>query len=164
MPWIKQGCIFTVIPQPGRTTHAQVPTPLVRKDYIRVYYACRRDGKSFPAFFDLSKDLKTILRHQADPIMEYGAAGMFDSDGIMPSCVMEDRDELYMYYIGWNARASGARYQNEIGIAVSLDGGETFKQKYPGPIIGRSPTEPGLAVMPFVMYENWFRKIGRAHV
>lgn len=156
--WKKQGCIFKLDDAPNRSNHTQVPTPYVMEDRIRLYYAGRSKGQGFPAFIDIDrKDFSKIIRHQEKPIMSLGKPGMFDSDGIMPSCVIENNGEICMYYIGWNARDFGARYHNEIGIAVSQDGGKTFKRKFQGPIIGRTPTEPGLAVMPFVMQDNWFR-------
>jgi hypothetical protein len=90
---------------------------------------------------------------------------MFDSDGVMPSTVVENEGELWMYYIGWNELKNTARYHNEIGIAVSIDGGETFHRKFEGPIMGRSKEEPGLAVMPFVYkgnfwsYRMWYQSL-----
>ncbi len=157
MGWIKQGRIFHLEDSPNRSNHVQVPTPFVMGDRVRVYYSCRNNGKSFVAYFDLEKDLKTILKVHEHPIMKLGKPGMFDSDGVMPSCVMRHRDEIWMYYIGWNSRSEGARYHNEIGLAISRDGGELFERKYEGPIIGRTRSEPGLAVMPFVLFKNWYR-------
>lgn len=164
MPWIKQGRIFNLEPSSCRTTHAQVPTPHVFDDFIRVYYACRdTHNQSYPAYFDLSRDLTTVLKVHETSVMERGRPGMFDANGIMPSCVITNGGELWMYYIGWNAlRGDGARYQNEIGIAVSKDNGESFQRMFEGPIMGRSPTEPGLAVMPFVMkdgdtFKMWYQ-------
>lgn len=159
--WKKQGRIFHLDEVPSRSTHTQVPTVLVKDDVVRLYYACRNNGKSFPAFVDLDRKTFEVVRVHEQPVMGLGKPGMFDSDGIMPSCVMslggEDSKHLWLYYIGWNAKSDGARYQNEIGLAESHDGGETFNHMYRGPIIGRSTTEPGLAVMPFVMYQNWYR-------
>lgn len=163
MTWIKQGRIFNLEPNTNRSTHAQVPTPYVMPDgNIRVYYSCRKDGRAFIAYFDLAKDLKTILKVHEDPIISHGKAGMFDADGVMPSCVIENNGELWMYYIGWSELKNTARYQNEIGIAVSRDGGSTFDRMFKGPIMGRSPTEPGLAVMPFIMrdqgvFKMWYQ-------
>lgn len=156
MVWTNARLIFRLEPHGCRSTHSQVPTPWVMPDgNIRVYYACRdTHNQSYPAYFDLSKDLETVLKVHETSIMERGKHGMFDSDGIMPSCVIQRGEELWLYFIGWNARAKGARYQNEIGIAVSRDGGETFERMFDGPIVGRSPTEPGLAVMPFVMKDD----------
>lgn len=157
MTWIKQGRIFHLEPAPNRSTHCQVPTPYVMENKIRVYYSCRNNGKSFIAYFDLAKDLKTILKVHEQTVFEHGKPGMFDADGVMPSCAIEKNGEIWLYYIGWSELKNTARYQNEIGLAVSKDGGETFERKFHGPIIGRSPTEPGLAVMPCVVYRNWFR-------
>lgn len=156
--WYKQGRIFHLEDGPNRSNHTQVPTVLVKDDVVRLYYACRNNGKAFVAYIDLDRrDLTRVMHVHEQPVFERGKPGMFDSDGVMPSCIIENHGELWLYYIGWNARAEGARYHNEIGIAVSTDGGETFERKFDGPVIGRSLTEPGLAVMPFVMFQNWFR-------
>ena len=114
MTWTNQRRIFNLEPAEWRSSHVQVPTPYVMKDWIRVYYAGRRNGQSYPAFFDLDFDLKTILRVQTSPIMEMGQPGMFDSDGIMPGCIVDHpaANELWMYYTGWNSRSTGARYHN----------------------------------------------------
>lgn len=160
--WNKQGRIFNLEPAPNRSTHAQVPTPYVMKDRVRIYYACRNNGKAFIAYFDLSKDLKTIIHRHDEPILKSGQPGNFDADGVMPSCILPVGDELWLYYIGWSELKNTARYQNEIGIAVSKDGGETFTRMYNGPIMGRTRMEPGLAVMPFVMrdegvFKMWYQ-------
>lgn len=154
MAWVNPRRIFHLENAPNRSNHCQVPTPLVFDNFVRVYYSARRHGQAFITFFDLAHDLKTILYHHEKPLMELGKPGHFDSDGMMPSCIVQHGDELWLYFIGWNARAKGARYQNEIGLAMSKDGGETFARMFEGPIIGRSPTEPGLAVMPFVMLDD----------
>lgn len=155
MTWIKHGRIFLLDDAPNRSNHAQVPTPYVMTDKIRVYYSCRNNGKSFIAYFDLAKDLKTILKVHEQPIFKHGHPGMFDADGVMPSCVIENKGELWMYYIGWNELKNTARYQNEIGLMVSKDGGETFHRKFLGPIMGRNPQDCGLVVMPFVMKDDY---------
>lgn len=152
--WIKQGRIFYLEPAPNRSTHAQVPTPYVMEDRIRIFYACRNNGKAFVAYFDLAKDLKTILKVHEQPVFDKGKPGMFDADGVMPSCVLPVGDEIWLYYIGWSELKNRSRYQNEIGIAVSKNNGETFERMYEGPIMGRSRMEPGLAVMPFVIKDG----------
>lgn len=151
---LKHGRIFHLTLAPNRSTHCQVPTPYVFNNFIRIYYSCRNNGKAFIAYFDLAKDLRTILKVHEQPILEKGKPGMFDADGVMPSCVIENSGELWMYYIGWNELKNTARYQNEIGLAISKDGGDTFQRAYEGPIMGRSRTQPGLAVMPFILKDD----------
>ena len=157
--WTNPRRIFNLEDSPGRSNHAQVPTPWAMKDRIRIYYAGRNNGKSYPTYFDLSHDLKNILYVHSKPIMAGASPGMFDADGVMPSCVIERNGELWMYYIGWNELKNTARYQNEIGLAISKDGGETFQRKFMGPIMGRSAMEPGLAVMPFVIEDKGIFKM-----
>lgn len=164
MPWIKKGCVFHLGESANRSPHCQVPTPLIMDDRVRVYYAGRRNGMAFPAFFDLDRnDLETVLQANEQPIMNFGVAGAFDSDGIMPSCIITNKttylggDEIRMYYTGWNEKTKTARYHNTIGMAVSKDGGNTFEQKFDGPLFDRDIKFPGLSVTPFVMYRNWWR-------
>lgn len=153
--WVKQGRIFHLEPSPNRTTHCQVPTPYTMPDgTTRVYYACRSNGKAFVAYFDLEKDFKTILKVHENPVFQHGEPGMFDSDGVMPSCIIPHGKELWLYYIGWNEKTKTARYHNSIGIAVSKDGGETFERMFNGPIMDRIPNEPGLCVMPAIIKVN----------
>lgn len=154
MTWNKQGRIFNLEEAPNRSTHCQVPTPFVFDNFVRIYYSCRNNGNAFVAYFDLAKDLKTILKVHEQSVFTHGKPGMFDADGVMPSCILPMGDEIWLYYIGWSELKNTARYQNEIGIAVSKDCGETFERMFDGPIMGRSTTEPGLAVMPFVRQEN----------
>lgn len=153
--WHKQGRIFHLEPAPGRSTHTQVPTALVKEHVVRLYYSCRNKGKSFVAYIDLErKDLSKVVHRHDDPVLSHGEPGMFDSDGVMPSCIIEFNRQIWLYYIGWNARADGARYHNEIGLAVSNDGGETFERKFLGPIMSRDKCEPGLAVMPYIIHDR----------
>lgn len=154
MTWIKQGIVFNLNDGSNRSNHTQCPTPYVMQDRIRVYYSCRNNGCSFPAFFDLSKDLKTVLKVYEQPIMDLGNPGEFDSDGIMPGCIIENDNELQMYYTGWNEKSKTARYHNAIGLAVSIDGGLTFKKKFKGPILDRNHAEPDLHCTPFVIKDN----------
>lgn len=157
MTWVKQGRIIWLassVLYPEDSNHMQVPTPYIMEDRIRVFYASRNKGKAFVAYFDLSKDFTTVFKAHREPVFEHGKHGMFDSDGVMPSCIIENNGDLWMYYIGWSELKNTARYQNEIGIAVSKDGGDTFERMFSGPIIGRSQNEPGLAVMPFVIKDD----------
>jgi sucrose-6-phosphate hydrolase SacC (GH32 family) len=162
MKWVKRGFIHSLPDSLTRTNHMQVPTVILREHSIRIYYAGRKNGMAYPAYIDIGRksflhDKIHIEKHHESTVMEIGNPGMFDSDGIMPSCIVENNGELWMYYIGWNEKTKTARYHNAIGLAVSTDGGETFKRKFQGPIIDRTKDEPGLAVMPYVMFKNWWR-------
>lgn len=160
MKWKSLGIVYALQAVEEFSAHTQVPTPVILGDVVRVYYACRMHGMSYPAYFDLDKnDMKTVVEEDALPIMKLGEPGMFDSDGIMPGAVIPDGDELWMYYTGWNEKTKTARYHNAIGLAVSKDGGRSFKQKFDGPIIDRTKDWSGLAVTPFVMRDEDYWKM-----
>ncbi|MCE2949228.1 MAG: hypothetical protein ACK515_29305 [bacterium] len=153
--WRKLGQVFD--PREHREwagSHAQVPTVLVLPDRLRVYYAARgADGRSYPTFIDLDRDDPTRLLgcHRA-PVLGLGAPGTFDDEGVMPAWVHQREGRVWMYYSGWNRRLT-VPYHNATGLAVSEDGGVSFRRAYEGPVLDRTPEEPYLAVTPWIECE-----------
>ncbi|MHB8414462.1 MAG: glycoside hydrolase family protein [Acidiferrobacteraceae bacterium] len=129
----------------------QVPTPLVMPSVIRIYFAARgMDGRSFPAFVDVSRSnpLQVLAVHDA-PILTYGPPGTFDDDGIMPACAILVGSDVWLYYSGWNRRRN-IPYHNTTGIAIARDG-LVFSRMFNGPILERTHLEPYMAVTPWVI-------------
>ncbi len=155
MIWRKLGIVFGQSDFSDFSTHAQVPTPFVLDDKIRVFYAARNSqGKSFTTFvdLDLSNPQKIIYSHKK-PVMGFGQPGTFDDEGVMPSFVIRKEDRLWMYYSGWNQRVT-IPYHNSTGLAVSSDNGLSFQRLFEGPVMDRTPNEPYLAVTPTIIQEN----------
>src|SRR5690349_3625381 len=97
MGWIKQGRIFDPAAHPEwAVSHAQVPTVLVLRDRLRIFYADRnRNGKSYTTYLDVSRrDPSTVLGYHKEPIMPLGAPGTFDDEGMMPSCIVRHRGRI----------------------------------------------------------------------
>ena len=143
MKWHKQGLIFCASGQYGwMRSHAQVPTPLVLKDRLRVFFATRsEDGVSRPTFIDLDiEDPSRILYLNNEPILELGEAGMFDEHGIIPNHVFRHEDKVILFYVGWSRRQS-IPYSNWMGMAISDDNGVTFRKAFKGPILDRTRDE-----------------------
>jgi predicted GH43/DUF377 family glycosyl hydrolase len=134
-------------------THAQVPTALVLPDRIRVYFSSRpRQDLSLTAYVDLDPlQPERILHVAAKPILEPGGPGSFDEHGIMPAAVVADGDVVRLYYSGWSRLNGKAPYHNSTGLAVSEDGGQTFRRLVPGPVLDRSAQEPFSATSPAVL-------------
>ena len=154
--WKKLGRIFHLGPSSDRsTTHTQVPTALIKRDVVRVFFAPRNnDGKSYLAYVDFARDdLTKVVGKNMQSAMEFGKPGTFDDEGIMPAYVISQPDGIWMYYSGWNRRIS-VPYHNSTGLAVSHDGGNTFVRKFEGPVMDRTPEEPYLAVTPSVLRED----------
>jgi predicted GH43/DUF377 family glycosyl hydrolase len=156
MKWQKQGLIFSPNGAAGwMKSHAQVPTPLVGEGFIRVYFSSRPESNlSLTTFVDLDIDNPgKILRLHPAPILELGKPGTFDEHGIMPSCAVRNGSKVYLYYSGWS-RGASVPYTNSTGLAVSDDGGQTFKKISDGPILAKSAHDPYSATSPFVLKEG----------
>lgn len=143
MRWIKKGKIFTASGQAGwMHSHTQVPCALVLDDKIRVYFSTRpQDGMSRTAMIDLDLDDPTrILRLHETPVIDLGAAGMFDEHGNIPNDVFRHDGKIYLFYVGWSRRET-IPYTNWMGLAVSSDEGATFTRAFQGPILDRTRDE-----------------------
>ncbi len=156
MKWQKKGLIFSPSDADGwMKSHAQVPTPLVCDNFIRVYFSSRPEPTlSLTTFVDLdAADPARILRLNTTPILELGKPGTFDEHGIMPSCAVRNGSKVFLYYSGWS-RGASVPYINSTGLAVSEDGGETFKKISEGPILSKSRRDPYSATSPVVLREE----------
>ena len=156
MNWQKKGLIFSPGMMDGwMKTHAQVPTPLVCDGFIRVYFSSRPERRlSLITFVDLDiNDPARILYINPDPILEVGKPGTFDEHGIMPSSVIRDGANVYLYYSGWS-RAASVPYTNSTGLAVSEDGGKSFRKLSQGPILSRGLHNPYSATSPCVLKDG----------
>ncbi|MCG8443809.1 MAG: hypothetical protein MI723_18570, partial [Caulobacterales bacterium] len=153
MRWIKKGLIFTASGEGGwMNSHAQIPSVLVMKDRLRIYFSSRRERTlSLTTFLDVDRDDPgRILYLHETPILEPGPPGAFDEHGVMPSSVLEHEGRVWLYYGGWSRRAS-IPYSNWTGLAWSEDGGRTFERAFPGPILDRTPQEIFSATAAFVV-------------
>ncbi len=155
MRWRIMGRIFDPAEHDWAGTHAQVPTPLVYEDKVRVFYADRfADGRSYTTYLDLDRrDLGRITYVHKAPILDFGAPGTFDDDGAMPSFAVRENGRVLLYYSGWN-RGVSVPYRNSVGIAVSDDDGDSFRRLYEGPVLDRNPLEPHIAVTPTLLKEG----------
>ena len=59
----------------------------------------------------------------------------------------------YLYYIGWTPQKT-VSYRLSIGLAISEDGGVSFKKVSHGPILDRSIDEPFFNTAPCVIKED----------
>lgn len=156
MQWNKQRQIFTLPPaHHWIKSHAQVPTVLVKSDRLRVYFATRpQQGLSLTTYVDLDlEDFSQILYLHEQPLLEQGSPGTFDEHGIMPASVLEKDGLVYLYYSGWS-QSVGVPYNNYTGVAISEDGGQSFKKYSQAPIIDRTLKELYSATSPCVRYEE----------
>jgi predicted GH43/DUF377 family glycosyl hydrolase len=120
-----------------------------------VYYGPRdQQNRTRTAWIDVDPaDPARILRVHDRPALDLGRLGTFDDSGVMPGAVAAVGDELYLFYTGWTGGVS-VPYRTAVGLAVSLDGGESFERVSEAPVIDRTPEEPFGALSPYVLYED----------
>ena len=152
--WRKEGLVYKC--DIFGTDYAQIPFIDPVSDTVwRIYYSTRtRDVVSYPFSLDVAAgDPKNILKVHDRPLLELGERGAFDDSGLTVSSIVNVGGRKYLYYIGWNQRVS-VSYALNIGLAVSEDGGSTFKKMFRGPVVDRSRFDPIFATAPCVVREE----------
>lgn len=154
--WQKKGLIYRPDGSLAHSrTHAQVPFAYKHKDFLRVYFSSRNDdGYSRPTFIDVDYDDPTKILYIHDRhVLDLGGPNEYDETGSMPAWFVDmPNGDILLYYTGWNRTWN--TYRLSMGLAVSQDGGLTFKKMFRGPIMDRSIHNPIWAAQPSVMYIN----------
>lgn len=149
--WIRKGNIFN-------KHHSQVPVvDVYMPNCWRIYYSKRIDGKSHPYYLDVEKgNPSNILFESQEAILPLGTIGKFDVSGVMPTEILTIGDTKYLYYIGWTNRLD-VPYHNTLGLAISKDGGNSWKKFSDGPIFGTSYKEPGyVGTISIIQHKNLY--------
>lgn len=145
MPWEKLGLLQPPTTEEQPTlNYMAVPTGVqITSNTWRIYFANRdENNRSIPQAFDFSlNDPKNIQTLHTKPYLTPGKLGTFDTHGIMPTWIQPYNEMLYMYYIGWN-RGVDVPFRNALGLAISIDNGNSFQKYADGPILDRSPYDP----------------------
>jgi hypothetical protein len=157
MRWIKNGRIFA----PDRNfdwmaSHASLPVAdRVSEEVLRIYFGTRDgEGRSQLGYLEVAADDPGNVLYLHDrPVLPLGERGTFDDNGIMPSWIIDHDGRKYLYYIGWNPQVT-VSYRLAIGLAVSEDGGRSFRKVSAGPICDRAVDEPYFNTAPCVLRED----------
>ena len=155
--WVKRGLVF--VPS-GKSdwmiSRAQLPVvDRVDDNILRIYFGTR-DGlnQTRATFIDVeSENPKNILYVHQQPVLDLGKLGAFDENGLTPCSIVNFGKLKFLYYTGYNI-GRNVPYRTAIGLAVSEDGGRSFKRLYDGPILDRGPHDPMFCGSPMVLVEN----------
>lgn len=156
MQWDKIGLIFNAS---GETNQmilgGRAPVPLqLENDYFRIYFGSYdKYGRGRIFFLDI--DLKSpldIVSLNTDPVVDIGATGNFDDNGIIPSDVIHNGKSVYLYTIGFSVK-NKLIFDAASGLAISEDEGMSFR-KLKGPILDRGVDDPCFAASPTVMCQD----------
>lgn len=167
MEWRKLGRIFCPSGEyPWMRTHAANPiAESLDGSLVRIYFNCRDDGnRSHVAWLmiDLRQPRK-ILALSRHPAFSPGQRGAFDDRGVSLGCLVSDRGETRLYYLGWNL-GRDTPWRNAIGLAtkrLDTDGEPLFERIAPGPILDRDPHDPYNLSYPWVIgragaWQMWY--------
>jgi hypothetical protein len=157
MRWIKRGHVYV---PPGDVAWAQhyafPPTPYrLSDDVLRLYVAfCDANTVGRVGYVDVRADAPgDIVRVSPEPVLDIGAPGLFDENGVVPTCVVADGDRLLLYYVGFQLGTKVPYHQFQ-GLAVSADRGESFTRVQRVPVLERSDAEPHHRTSAFVRHES----------
>lgn len=144
MKWRKMGHIYA--PDGSlwwAKKYAFPPTPyFLNEEVIRMFVCfCDENMVGRVGYVDISADDPSrVLRVSAEPVLDIGTPGAFDENGLLPTCVLDVDGRLYMYYVGYQLGMKVRYYQFE-GLAVSDDGGNSFRRLQRVPVTDRSDAE-----------------------
>jgi hypothetical protein len=157
--WTKKGLVFDTARQGvgGWMRHsALTPTPYRLDDeLIRVYAGFRdADGVSRIGYVDVrADDPAAIVRVSAEPVLDIGRAGCFDDNGMILGDLVDAPGGLHLFYVGFQ-RVARAKFLAFTGLAVSCDGGDSFRRVQETPILDRAPGRSTIGAVHSAMYEG----------
>lgn len=164
MEWIKQGHVFVPDGNAGwMNSHAGNPFAMQVSDSLyKVFFTCRdAENRSHISWALVDFDNNFGVVEVAEkPVLEPGELGLFDDSGVMMGFLLPHEDKLYLYYLGWNLKVT-VPWQNSIGLAISEDGGKTFKKYSKAPILDRNHHDPYSVSYPSIIsrgdsYQMWY--------
>ncbi len=164
MPWIKKGLIYCPDGSIKWANHSfMTPTPLlINQETIRLYGGMRdAKGVSRIGYVDVAANNPGhVLNVSESPVLDVGASGCFDDNGVILGDVLYVDNEIWMYYIGFQL-VQQVKFLAFTGLAISRDGGESFERKQETPVMDRCPGSPHIRAIHSVIYEDglfnvWF--------
>ena len=145
MKWNKKGfiCSHKTLNLKWYKKNTMVPVPyLVNNKILRIFITmCDKDNIGRIGYIDVNpNNPKQILDYSKTPCLDIGLDGMFDDNGVLPSCLIEKDERLYMFYSAYQ-KQSKVPYTIFSGIAVSEDQGKNFIRAKKTPILDRIEDE-----------------------
>ncbi|SRR6266498_3566093 len=154
--WTKKGLIFELPANLGwGRSHAALPVADKIDDRYRIYFSSRDEkARARIGFFEIDIDSpKEILRVAQEPVIGLGPLGAFDDSGVTTSCVVNHDGRKFHYYSGWSLGVTVPFYFY-VGLAVSDDGGESYRKLSTAPLLERNAIDPYLTASPYVLVED----------
>ena len=160
--WLKKGKIFTAKKNHNwMMSHAALPfADKISNESYRIYFSSRDiKNRASIGFLEINiKNPKKIICLSNKPVLSPGSIGNFDDSGVLNSCIVSKKNKKFLYYTGWNL-TNNVPFRWSIGLAVSIDGGKTFKKYSEGPILDRNYIDPYFIASPTVIIDKGLWKM-----
>ena len=138
-------------------SHAMMPVlDKTENDLAKIYFSARdNSGRSQGAYIKIDlKEPFEILDISKEPVLKLGQLGAFDDAGIMPTSCVTFENKKYLYYNGWTL-GKNVPFFSFNGLAISVDGGESFKKISRGPaVLYSNDIDPCSTFAPIVMTDD----------
>jgi hypothetical protein len=156
--WLKRGPLWE---PPGPISWAQSHAALpaldpIDADRFWLYFSSRDErGRSLIGRTELEVAGGAIEVGEFDPepVLGLGELGAFDDSGLTNSWIAADGDWRLLFYSGWSLGQTVPFYFYA-GLAVSEDGGQTFRRHSPAPVVERDAVDPYLTASPCVLHDG----------
>jgi hypothetical protein len=119
------------------------PIPyLLNETTLRIFIAmCDGNNIGRIGYIDVDPENPSIiLDYCKSPALDIGERGCFDEDGVLPSCLIQKENLLYMLYSAYQKQVT-LPYTMLTGIAVSKNQGVSFERVSKVPFLERTNEE-----------------------
>jgi hypothetical protein len=140
--WKKTGLVFD--PKLPGFTHGSHPCAIHYKENIFVIaFTCRDVAQRSHVFLSYGRIEENHLTLIGTPKMALspGKPGYFDCDGVISVCLINDKNQYYLYYVGWQNLPEGL-WQCDTGRAILNREILTLEKEFLGPVLGRDKHNP----------------------
>lgn len=140
LEWDRHTGNPVIVSRPGKWDETDVSTCCIvpHGDELRMFYGARDRGIGLATgrLDDLSQ-----WRRREKPVFSAGATGAFDAGGVMsPTIVPVTDSNWFMYYVGYDpTRVKGKIKVHQIGLARSIDAGESWQRVATDPVLPLGP-------------------------
>ncbi|NWL76374.1 hypothetical protein DM872_05875 [Pseudomonas taiwanensis] len=154
MKWKKLGQVFCPSGE-FEWMHSHAANPVadhVGGNRFRIYFSTRdQQNRSSIAWVEIEMSAPTqVVRVCKEPVLSPGPIGCFDDSGCSIGSIVRVGDLHYLYYMGWNLGVT-VPWRNSIGLAISADGGQTYRRHSLAPLMDRSAEDPYTLSYPWVV-------------
>jgi len=157
MKWKKKGLVYTPpLDDSWRDNSALTPTAfLLDEETIRNYVSFRdKNGTGRIGYIDVkASNPSIVLKISKNPVLDIGKDGMFDDNGVILGDIIRVKDEIYMYYVGFQL-VKKSKFLAYSGLAISSDNGETFQRHKNTPILDREDEGLYIRAIHSVIYKD----------